>query len=62
MFEWIEYQLVEIQRESLVQRELLVIPLVLLSKGERFTHIHCQVWKAEVANLKGILEIRMIVN
>ena len=36
--ELIEYQLVqlvEIQRESLVQGEFLVIPLVLLSKGER---------------------------
>ena len=36
MVELIEYQLVEIQRESLVQGEFLVIPLFLLSKGERF--------------------------
>ena len=38
VFELIEYQLVqlvEIQRESLVQEEFLVIPLFLLSKGER---------------------------
>ena len=36
MVELIEYQLVEIQRESLVQGEFLVIPLFLLSKGESF--------------------------
>ena len=38
VFELIEYQLVqlvEIQGESLVQGGFLVIPLVLLSKGER---------------------------
>ena len=36
MVKLIEYQLVEIQRESLVQGEFLVIPLFLLSKGESF--------------------------
>ena len=36
MVELIEYQLVEIQRESLVQGEFLMIPLFLLSKGESF--------------------------
>ena len=49
--ELIEYQLVEIQRESLVQREFLVIPLFLLSKGERCMSIHCQIYKAEMADL-----------
>ena len=39
MVELIEYQLVEIQRESLVQGEFLVIPLFLLSKGESFFYV-----------------------
>ena len=51
--ELIEYQLVEIQRESLVQGEFLVIPLFLLSKGEIFMLIHWQIWKAKVADLKS---------
>ena len=62
VFELIEFQLIEFQGESLVQGKLLVIHLVLLSKGERFMLIHCQIWKAEVADLKGILEIRMVPN
>ena len=65
VFELIEYQLVqlvEIQGESLVQGEFLVIPLVLLSKGERFMHIHCQICKVEVADLRKILEIRVVAN
>ena len=61
MVELIEYQLVEIQRESLVQGKFLVIPLFLLSKGERCMSIHCQkercmsihcqIYKAEMADL-----------
>ena len=57
VFELIEYQLVqlvEIQREFLVQGEFLVIPLVLLSKGERCMSIHCQIYKAKMADLKEI--------
>ena len=59
MFELIEYQLVQlvdILGESLVQGKFLVILLVLLSKRERFMHIYCQIYKTEMADLKGIFE------
>ena len=31
-----------------------MIPLFLLSKGERCMSIHCQIYKAEMVDLKGI--------
>ena len=47
MVKLIEYQLVEIQRESLVQGEFLVISLFLLSKGESFWFLHWQIFVAD---------------
>ena len=39
-----------------------MIPLFLLSKGEIFMHIHCQICQVEVANLREILEIKVVAN
>ena len=69
--ELIEYQLVEIQRESLVQGEFLVIPLFLLSKGERdlciyivkFEKLRWPIWKEFwKSGWLSIDDIRVVAN